>query len=1546
MTAFSTVLIGDESLLVRCGDILTERGHSIAAVVTANADLRRWAETAEIPVLEPGAGLAGRLSETLRSPFDWLLSIANLRLIPRGVLALPRRGAVNFHDGPLPRYAGLNAPVWALMAGETRHGVAWHMIEGGVDEGDILAEAAVEIAPDDTAFTLNAKCYAAGVDSFARLVAGLEGGAPHRSPQDLSQRSYFGAAARPEAAGLLDFRQAPERIARLVRALDHGPYRNPLCRAKIVAGGQVVLVGRAEPAAGSGAPGCVLAVDADALTVAADGGAVRLSDLATPEGAACGADGLASPGDDLTVPDGIRAAATERAAALAPAEAHWRARLADPRPVGAPLATGPAGGETAVLPLDLPEGTPPERLAAIIAAVALRSAGDMTGDIALAVGAPAEGPPLFADWVPLRFGDGGPVPFAAAEAAVAADLDTARTAPSYPRDLIAREPGLAAPACPAFGLRLDGDAPVPGCALTVIVPQAGAHCLSHDTAHLPDAAARLYAGRIETLARALAAEGAKARPFDELPILPDTERRDLLETRNATALAHDTDLRMHDHVARRTAEAPEATALIAGRDAMSFAALDARANRIAHVLRGMGVGPGIPVGLHCGRTHDLVAAALGILKAGGAYVPLDPAYPADRIAHYIADSTAPVIVTQDALAASLPESDAAILMLDTDPRLDAAPEAPVDGGAAPGDPAYLIYTSGSTGTPKGVVIEHRQLANFFAGMDAHVPHRAEDTWLAVTSLSFDIAVLELFYALSRGFRVVLSGDPADTPVANGPLPSARGMDFSLFYWGNDDGPGPQKYNLLLEGAKFADAHGFRAVWTPERHFHAFGGPYPNPAVTGAAVAAVTSNIDVRAGSCVAPLHHPARIAEDWAVIDNLTGGRAGIGFAAGWQPDDFVLRPENTPPDNKSAMFDTLGQVRRLWRGEAVAFPRKDGTPHEVVTQPRPVSRELPVWVTTAGNPDTWREAGAAGANVLTHLLGQSVDEVAGKIAIYHEALRGAGHDPADFTVTLMLHTYLAGDRDTAREVARDPMKDYLRSAAGLIKQYAWAFPAFKKPAGVDSPMQIDLGSLTEDELDGILDFAFQRYFDDSGLFGTVDDAVARVEALKRIGVDEIACLIDYGIAPAQVLEGLTPLAEVLRRTNAGGAPDESDQSLAAQILRHGVTHLQCTPPMARMLCLSDEARGALAGLRHILVGGEALTGNLVAELTRASGARILNMYGPTETTIWSAVQAASAEEGACPIGPPIANTAFYVLDRYGAPVPTGAPGELVIGGDGVARGYWRRDALTAERFPPDPFRGADRDAGRMYRTGDLVRWRADGTLDFLGRLDHQVKLRGYRIELGEIEARLAGCPGVQDAVVLARTDVPGDARLVGYVTAKDGAAPAEAALRDRLAAYLPDYMVPSRIVALPAFPLTPNRKIDRGALPPPADPVPADPVPAPAAAPDAGGAQAVIAQVFARVLNIGAVRAGDNFFALGGHSLLAVQAHRDLQEVFGKGRIAITDIFRFPTAAGLAAHLGMTEGAAAPPDAAPQPSAPTPASADTIAQRRALRRGRVREAG
>jgi len=580
------------------------------------------------------------------------------------------------------------------------------------------------------------------------------------------------------------------------------------------------------------------------------------------------------------------------------------------------------------------------------------------------------------------------------------------------------------------------------------------------------------------------------------------------------------------------------------------------------------------------------------------------------------------------------------------------------------------------------------------------------------------------------------------------------------------------------------------------------------------------------------------------------------------------------------------------------------------VTQPRPIQKELPIWVTTAGNPDTFRDAARAGANVLTHLLGQSIEEVAEKVAAYRDELRKQGRDPSQYKVTMMLHTLVGRDREVAREQARGPMKSYLRSAAALIKQYAWAFPAFKRPQGANKPTDLDLRTLTDDEMDAILEFAFLRYFDDSGLFGTVEEAIARVDQLSAIGIDEIACLIDFGIAREVAFEALKPLAEVVAAVKArrpvelpiaAAAKASEVERAGALIRRHSVTHLQCTPAMATMLLDSDEDRAALSEVRHMFLGGEALQGPLLRQLRRATNASIENMYGPTETTIWSSTGPARDTDGNVPLGTPIANTQLYVLDARLQPVPPGMPGELLIGGEGVVRGYHNRPDLTAERFLADPFAPG----GRMYRTGDLVRIGGDGAIHFIGRNDHQVKVRGHRIELGEIENCIGRHPSVSQAVTIIREDTPGDVRIVAYLRFTSGTV-ADEELRDHVRKSLPEFMVPAHFVALDQFPLTPNLKVDRKLLPKPGKASPAATSEA-YVAPESD-LERQIADIFKSILGVERVGLNDNFFNLGGHSLLAVQVHRNLKAGVAPA-ISITDLYRFPTVAGLVGHLRNADG-------------------------------------
>jgi natural product biosynthesis luciferase-like monooxygenase protein len=1509
----SCVLIGDESLLVECAQTLLDRDHSIQVIMTGNEQIAQWAGGIGLTVIAPGDDMARQLEAI---DYDWFFSIANLRMLPGDVWRKARIGAVNFHDGPLPRFAGLNTPAWAIMAGEPSYGVTWHALADGADTGEIYVQQRFDIHPDETSLTLNTKCFEAGIASFGVLLDMIENGTLVPQPQDAAKRSYFGKHARPRGAATINFSSSTAEIDRLCRALNFGAnYANPLCLPKLATRRGAYSVTGIEVADASGAPGKVVSSDANGVVIATADGAVRVIELADPTGKRYPASAILQAGEILpetsqTDLDRITSLFQE----IVPYEAFFSKAIERFRDIDLHgLKPAVEGMEAQIEELQDSKLTnlAGQRCVVAIAAAFARMGeqsefGVAMMDDRLAQTAQAF-PGYIAGSVPLTISLSRAMTVGEFEQTISRRIAALRKRHTYPADLISRNPRLTQPSA-SIAFRLtempESAAHVEGAAITFVVPAEQGHLrVLIDRNRLPRAEAESLIERVHVAASAFYSDGN--RPVADLPLMSPEGLRRLLYERNQTVRGYDRQALVHKLIEKQADATPDAVAVICGDHSLTYAELDARANAVAQELLNSGSGPDKLIGIYMNRSVDLVVGAVAILKSGAAYVPLDPTYPADRVALMVEDSGLTAILTEPALASSVPGNGAQII--------DVAKAARAGAGAArpaiqvrPDNLAYVIYTSGSTGRPKGVMVEHRNVVNFFAGMDDRIPAASEGqpVWLAVTSLSFDISVLELFWTLTRGFKVVVHVNDTRGAAAQArrrPKRVAGGMDFSLFYWGHDDATTPNKYHLLLDGARFADTHGFRAIWTPERHFHAFGGPYPNPSVTGAAVASITRNIDIRAGSCVLPLHHPARVAEEWAVIDNISNGRAALAVASGWMPEDFLLRPENAPPHNKAAMIRDIDVLRRLWRGEKVAFPAPDGKSVEIRTQPRPVQSELPIWVTTAGNPETYREAARLGANVLTHLLGQSIAELEGKIRIYREALAENGRNPDDYTVTLMLHTLVGADRDQVRDQARQPMKDYLRSAAALIKQYAWAFPAFKRPQGAAQAVDIDLQSLDEEELDAILEFAFLRYFDDSGLFGTVDDAVARAEQLKAIGVDEIACLIDFGISDSEALRGLEPLADAVARVNTqiGEAPaaGDTDQGVAALIARHGVSHMQCTPSMATMMLVNEDDRQALGNVRHLFIGGEALQGALLRDLRSVTQASVENMYGPTETTIWSSTGPAGDADATVPLGTPIANTQLYILDADLRPVARGLPGELLIGGDGVTRGYLNREDLTAERFLPNPFVPG----GRMYRTGDLVRIGPAGEIQFIGRTDHQVKVRGYRIELGEIEARIGLHPAVAEAVVVVREDKANDARIVAYVRYKASPVP-QAELSKHVRAALPEFMVPVHFVTMEKFPLTPNAKVDRKALPRPGDVRKAVPSELVFVVPS-DEVQQKVAEAFKRVLGIERVGATDNFFELGGHSLLAVQVHRDLKKNVAP-QLSITDLYRFPTVAGLAAHI------------------------------------------
>lgn len=388
--------------------------------------------------------------------------------------------------------------------------------------------------------------------------------------------------------------------------------------------------------------------------------------------------------------------------------------------------------------------------------------------------------------------------------------------------------------------------------------------------------------------------------------------------------------------------------------------------------------------------------------------------------------------------------------------------------------------------------------------------------------------LEALTETARLVAEVQAALPAPAPPAIEVPPSAatrgcdgEGMRFSLFFFsGNEEMVPGDKYRLIVESARFADRHGFTAVWTPERHFHSFGGLYPNPAVLASALAMVTERLELRAGSVVPSLHHPVRLAEDWSVVDNLSHGRVGLSFASGFHPDDFIFAPDGYAT-RREVMWERIETVRRLWRGETVRQRGGAGNEIEVAIFPKPARRELPVWITCSNTRETFEEAGRIGANVLTSLIGLTLDKLAERIGQYRASRARHGLDPAGGQVAAMIHTYVGPDLKTVKEKVRGPFVGYLRSHTSLLTSLAKSLH-----------QGFEAEAIAPGDLDELLEMEFERYFQHGSLLGTPESCLATIRRLRETGVDEVGCLLDFGVDVPSVLASLQHLDE-LRRLSA-----------------------------------------------------------------------------------------------------------------------------------------------------------------------------------------------------------------------------------------------------------------------------------------------------------------------------------------------------------------------------------------------------------------------------
>jgi natural product biosynthesis luciferase-like monooxygenase protein/amino acid adenylation domain-containing protein len=499
-------------------------------------------------------------------------------------------------------------------------------------------------------------------------------------------------------------------------------------------------------------------------------------------------------------------------------------------------------------------------------------------------------------------------------------------------------------------------------------------------------------------------------------------------------------------------------------------------------------------------------------------------------------------------------------------------------------------------------------------------------------------------ALATGqSKIAKASKPA---LATASHSQAQALNFGLYFFGNYDAAfSTDKYDLLMQGSRYGDKNGFNAVWLPERHFDKFGGFSPNPSVLAAALARETDTIQLRAGSVVMPLHHPLRVAEEWALVDNLSHGRAGISFASGWHPNDFALAPENFS-NNREVTFDGITTVKRLWAGESVRFLGGDDKEVELSIYPRPKQQSLPAWLTVVGNPDTYRKAGEMGLGILTNLLGQSLEELEKNIAIYRQALTEHGHPSSAGNVAVLIHTYICEDHTTAVETARAPMCNYLLSSLSLFQKMAESLPAHLR----------DVDRASEADKAFIVAKAYERYIATRALIGSPEHCQPMLERLSRMGVNEIACFLDFGIAADSVmasLPNLTRLKHTYAQSLIAGQQthEQPANSFALSEAQHQLWLL------ARMDPDGSRAYNDPASLLF--------TGRLNISFLQQSLQKIVERHESLRTRI-------EAESGQWQVIEPITPVMLDIIDVSEQPDPHGAAREWMLAKSGELASFSR----------------------------------------------------------------------------------------------------------------------------------------------------------------------------------------------------------------------------------------------------------------------------------
>ncbi|WP_433548670.1 amino acid adenylation domain-containing protein [Streptomyces sp. CA-294286] len=1496
-----------------------------------------WAIKAGIPHCE--------LDEAVALAPQWacdvLLSIGNYAVVPEALLRCARRASVNYHYGPLPEYSGLHAPSWALVDGAGEYAITWHRMDARVDAGDVLKRVPVQVEPGESALSLGLKCDEAAVSSLAGLIDEIAEGRETATPQDLTNRRYFSRHTQLPAEGLIDWRQDAERILAVLRATDHGPFGSPLVWPKVTIGGRLLAVraARAGSTAADGpAPGTVVSCQEAGLEVSTASATVLLTRLSTLEGrpVAVGdvvaAAGLA-PGAVLSAPDDeVADRLTETGVHASKAAGYWRTRLL-------------AGGEPYRLPSDptLPgteqDGAPvvvqcrlpapgeqqPEdglssaaRLAGALGVFLSRAGGRK--DFRLAMSAPREGidpvhREVFAPWLPFVIRVDGDRTVAENIGALSHEFVHGQGRGWLRRDAIGRDETLrnlfdSGSLTPDVLVSWGGPSPAgppgpPGAGhrptLEVhLQDEAGTVAFRYDAARVSRQdvvrLAEQFSDWCERLPR------TADRPVASVDAVGAAEHRALVEEFNATADPAALGHRLHRLFEASAAHHADSTALVCADTTLTYEELNLRANRFAHVLIGRGVGRGDLIGVALDRSIDLVVALLAVLKTGAAYVPVDPAFPAERIRLMIDAADPALIVTPATAPAGLRPWAARCLSVEQEPSDPAARHTDPETEVSADDLAYVIYTSGSTGRPKGVEISHGALCNFLLSMRRRPGCEETDRLLAVTTVSFDIAVLELFLPLLCGARTVIaqSHEVIDakallTLMERHAITLMQGTPATwqlLLDSGWQGTPGPTR--ILCGGEALPRGLADRLTSVGAEVWNMYG---PTETTVWSSVWQVREGGEILIGEPIAntrlyvldenlspvPLGFPGE----------LCIGGAGVARGYHHDPEQTRLRFADNP-FHDGTLYRTGDLARFVAPGSLSLLGRSDRqvklrghrielgdiesavAGHEDVGRAVVVGRDEQLVAYCVRDVPRTQDTAQAGQDRDTALT-----EWRGAWDVAYEA---EAEDPA---------FNLAGWRNSYDGQAFSPaeMRDWQMSSVHRILSYA--------PRSV---FEIGSGS-------GLMLFSLAPH---CTTYHAVDASEQAVALTRRhlTSLPHVTCEQRSAHELPEVAEGA--FDTVVINSVAQYFPSADYLASVLQWAAGAVGRGRVFIGDVRDLSLLDVFHTDVAQFRG---NGEIPPGELARQASRA-------MRRDRELALSPAFFAALPH-----LFPQIARVDVTLRDghytnemtryRYDVTLHIGTDTEAPEPSD---ESTWQPDRLDADwlraRMSADgsrPLRLKDIPNGRLGEVHGRVSAALDDAPQAPARWVDPQDVRDIAAAAGLRTALLPSRSGDRwtfDAVFWApgqtpdlaprpaeATDRESLARFANVPAAGEPATPDLArTLRPWLAERLPDYMVPAFIVELDELPLTPNGKIDHHALP--------DPVTAitPTAKP-ANELERDIMAVWAEVLGHDRIGTQENFFEIGGNSLRVVRVQTRLEELLGRP-VPAPKLFEHFTVKALAAHL------------------------------------------